>query len=76
VPTTGKQPDGRILAPIMPWRSFAKMTKSPVAALVAYLRSLPPVKNQVSGPFGPNEKPPIYVKQLAPPASDTAAATE
>ena len=60
--TTGKRPNGRIPAPIMPGRS----TKSDVAALVAYLRSLPPAKNQAPGLFGPHEKPPIYVMQLAP----------
>ena len=70
--TTGVRPDGRILAPIMPWRSFAKMTKADVAALVAYLRTLPPVSNKVPGPFGPNEKPPIFVMTLVPP-QDAAA---
>ena len=69
---TGVRPDGRILAPIMPWRSFAKMTKADVAALVAYLRTLPPVSNKVPGPFGPNEKPPIFVMTLVPP-QDAAA---
>ena len=70
--TTGVRPDGRILAPIMPWRSFAKMTKSDVDALVAFLRSLPPVSNKVPGPFGPNEKPPIYVMTLVPPDAGAA----
>ena len=70
--TTGVRPDGRILAPIMPWRSFAKMTKPDVAAMVAYLRTLPPISNKVPGPFGPDEKPPIFVMRLTPPA-DLAA---
>ncbi|HVH80652.1 MAG TPA: c-type cytochrome, partial [Stellaceae bacterium] len=65
--TTGERPDGRILAPIMPWRSFAKMTKPDVAALVAYLRNLPPINHRVLGPFGPDEKPPIFVMRLTPP---------
>lgn len=65
--TTGVRPDGRILAPIMPWRSFAKMTRSDIAALVAYLRGLPPVSRKTPGPFGPNEKPPIFVMTLVPP---------
>jgi len=71
--TSGVRPDGRILAPIMPWRSFAKMTKPDVAALVAYLRSLPTVNHKVPGPFGPNEKPPIFVMQLVPPAAEAEA---
>jgi mono/diheme cytochrome c family protein len=70
--TTGVRPDGRILAPIMPWRSFAKMTKSDVAALVAFLRSLPPVTNKAPGPFGPNDKPPIFVMTLVPPEATAA----
>jgi mono/diheme cytochrome c family protein len=71
--TTGVRPDGRILAPIMPWRSFAKLTKPDVAALVAYLRSLPPVSYKVPGPFGPNEKPPIFVMTLVPPNGSAPA---
>jgi hypothetical protein len=65
--TTGRWPDGGIPRPIMPWRSFAELTEADVAALVAYLRRLPPAKNRVTGLFGPHEKPPIYVMQLAPP---------
>lgn len=65
--TTGERPDGRILAPIMPWRALAHLTKPDLAALVAYLRSLPPVSHKVPGPFGPNEKPPVFVMQLVPP---------
>jgi len=36
--TTGKRPDGRQLAPL------SYMTKEDVAAIVAFLRSIPPVK--------------------------------
>lgn len=67
--TTGVRPDGRILAPIMPWRSFAKMTGADVTAVIAYLRSLPPVSHKVPGPFGPDEKPPIFVMRLTPPTT-------
>ncbi|HTW53912.1 MAG TPA: c-type cytochrome [Stellaceae bacterium] len=65
--TTGERPDGRILAPIMPWRALAHLTKPDLAALVAYLRSLPPISHKVPGPFGPNEKPPVFVMQLTAP---------
>ncbi len=65
--TTGVRPDGRILAPIMPWRSVAKMNKSDIAALVAFMGTLPPVTNKVPGPFGPDDKPPIFVMTLVPP---------
>ena len=65
--TTGARPDGRILAPIMPWRAFANLTKSDVAAIVAYLRSLPPVQHKVAGPFGASEKPTVFVMKVVPP---------
>lgn len=40
---TGERPDGRILAPIMPWRSYSALTDEDAAHLAAYLKSLPPV---------------------------------
>ncbi|WP_207210005.1 cytochrome c [Tropicimonas sp. IMCC6043] len=39
----GIRPDGRILAPAMPWPSFAALSDEDVEALAAYLQSLPPV---------------------------------
>jgi len=53
--TTGVRPDGRILAPIMPWRAFADLTAPDALAIAAFLRSLPPVRNAVPGPFGPDQ---------------------
>jgi mono/diheme cytochrome c family protein len=55
---TGQRPDGRELAPIMPWRSYATLNDDDVQALVAYLKSLKPVRNPVSLPVGPGEKAP------------------
>ena len=69
---TGERPDGRVLAPIMPWRALAHLTKPDLAALIAYLRSLPPVSHKVPGPFGPNEQTPVFVMQLTPPAAAEA----
>lgn len=43
--TTGKTPEGRELAPAMPWRDFAHLRKGDARAIAAYLKSLPPVKN-------------------------------
>jgi mono/diheme cytochrome c family protein len=73
--TTGKRPDGRILAPIMPWHAFANLTGSDVYAIAVYLKSLPPVKNKVPGPFGPGETPTSFVMKIVPPqpATDGAA---
>lgn len=53
---TGVRPDGRELAPIMPWRSYGVLTDEDAAALAAYLKSLPPVVYKAPGPFGPSEK--------------------
>jgi mono/diheme cytochrome c family protein len=63
----GTRPDGRMLAPIMPWQAFAKLTKRDAAAIAAYLKSLAPVSNKVPGPFGPTEKPTSFVMKIVPP---------
>jgi mono/diheme cytochrome c family protein len=65
--TKGERPDGRMLAPIMPWRSFAHLTPKDAEAIAVYLKSLPPVKHKVPGPFGPNEKATApYMSVVAP----------
>jgi mono/diheme cytochrome c family protein len=61
---TGVTPDGRELAPMMPWRAFAGLTKQDAYAIADYLRSLPPVKNEVPGPFGPSETPSVAVMKV------------
>jgi hypothetical protein len=61
---TGKhqgQPNGRAVLPPMPWESLKGLTDEDLKAVWAYLKSLPPVKNQVPFP-------------LPPPASPAAAA--
>ena len=53
---TGKhqgQPNGRDILPPMPWQFFKSMTDEDLKAIFAYLRSLPPVKNQVPLPVLP-----------------------
>jgi mono/diheme cytochrome c family protein len=64
---TGKRPDGRVLAPIMPWRAFAKLTRGDANAIAAYLKSLAPITNGVPGPFGPSDKPTSFVMKVVPP---------
>ena len=66
--TTGKRPDGRELAPAMPWRGFANLTPDDAMAIAVYLKSLPAVVNQVPGPFGPNQTPTSFVMRIVPPA--------
>ena len=65
--TMGRRPDGRMLAPIMPWHAFANLTGDDARAIAAFLKSLPPVRNKVPGPFGPSEKPTSFVMKIVPP---------
>lgn len=64
--TTGKRPDGRTLAPIMPWQDFAHLTKADANAIAAYLQSLKPVQHAVAGPFGPGDKVSVFVMDVLP----------
>jgi mono/diheme cytochrome c family protein len=64
--TTGKRPDGRILAPAMPWRGLAVLTKPDALAIAAFLQSLPAISNKVPGPFGPSEQPSVFVMSVQP----------
>jgi mono/diheme cytochrome c family protein len=55
---TGKhqgQPTGRDILPPMPWEIYGKMTDDDLKAIFAYLRTIPPVKNQVPLPVLPSE---------------------
>jgi mono/diheme cytochrome c family protein len=64
---TGVRPDGRQLVPVMPWPALAKLTPGDARAIVAYLKSLPPVKNKVPGPFGASQAPTSFVMKVVPP---------
>ena len=64
--TKGERPDGRILAPIMPWRSLAHLTHADAVAIAAYLKSIPAVAHKVPGPFGPDDKPDVFVMLVVP----------
>ena len=67
----GKRPDGRQLAPIMPWRDLMTLTKSDAKSIANYLRSLPPISNKVPGPFSPEQKPTSFIMKIVPPDSST-----
>jgi len=54
---TGVRPDGRVLAPVMPWHSYAVLTDADAQALARYLKSLPPIRHAVPPPGGPDETP-------------------
>ncbi len=64
--TTGITPQGRKLAPVMPYEGFKNLTKSDARAIAAYLQSLPPVSHQVPGPFGPDATPTSFVMTIVP----------
>ena len=64
--TAGITPDGRRLAPIMPWQALSHLSSDDAHAIVAYLKSLPAVKNAVPGPFGPKEIPSTLVFVIIP----------
>lgn len=66
--TTGKRPDGRILAPVMPWRGLSHLTHRDALAIATYLKSLPPIHHAVSGPFGPGQKVTTFVRITVPAA--------
>jgi mono/diheme cytochrome c family protein len=73
---TGQRPDGRILAPVMPWHAFAQLTADDAMAIATYLQSLNPVSNQVPGPFGPGEKVSTFMFRIVPPGETAAAAAQ
>ena len=64
---TGVRPDGRELAPMMPWRSYAALTDEDALAVAGYLKSLPPVRHAVPPPAGPDAKAPApYLGVIMP----------
>lgn len=54
---TGVTPTGRMLVPIMPFHSYARLTDADAQSLAAYLKSLKPVRHQVPAITGPAETP-------------------
>ena len=64
---TGERPDGRELAPVMPWRSYAALNDEDAAALAAYLKGLEPVRHAVPPIAGASEKPPAPYLTVATP---------
>ncbi len=68
---TGQRPDGRMLAPFMPYAGFSHLTDDDAHAIVAYLRSLPPISHHVPDVVPPGEKYDGAVMTFpAPPAWD------
>jgi mono/diheme cytochrome c family protein len=63
----GVRPDGRNLVPIMPWPSYAILTDDDARALVAYLRTLPPIRFRAPTNVGPSERPPAPFMTIVAP---------
>jgi mono/diheme cytochrome c family protein len=74
----GRRPDGRLLGPAMPSRSYRNLADDDVKAMIAYLRSVPPVYNLITAkshydqPLPPNWGPPVG-RIDAPPKEDKLA---
>lgn len=75
--------DGRVLFPMMPYRTYAKsLSDADALAIISYLRSLKPIKNQVA-PISIDFPVSMFIRALpapviespppAPPASDQLA---
>ncbi len=63
----GERPDGRRLIPVMPWPSYSGLTDADAAALVAYLRTLPPVGVRAPANAREGERPPApYLDVVVP----------
>jgi mono/diheme cytochrome c family protein len=73
---TGMRPDGRQLAPIMPWHAFANLTKEDVSAIAAFLKSLPAVDHKVPDPVGPGGTVSTFLFRILPPGETAAAAPQ
>lgn len=65
--TLGVRPDGRYLAPMMPYHSYAALTAGDRQALVDYLRTVPAVSYEAPGPFGESETPTLpFLRMIMP----------
>ena len=67
--TQGVRPDGRKLSGIMPWPALSHLTAEDALAIAAYLKSLPPVKNKIPGPYNASQTPAApFVSVIVPAA--------
>jgi mono/diheme cytochrome c family protein len=71
---TGKRPDGRELAPIMPWHAFATLTEEDVTAIAVFLKSIPAVSRKIPDPVGPGGAVTTFMFRILPPGETAAAA--
>ena len=65
--TKGERPDGRLLAPIMPYHNYAALTEADAKELAAFIKSLKPIKNQAPRMTGAAEKAPSFYMTVVKP---------
>ncbi len=73
----GKRPDGSLIGPPMPFEMYRGMADADLAAIVAYLRTVPAIENKAAKsvyriPLPPAYGPPV-TSVTAPPKSDPVA---
>jgi mono/diheme cytochrome c family protein len=67
--------DGRALFPIMPYADFRSMSDEDLASIIVYIRTLPPIRNQLPGtkiPFPLN----FLIKSLPQPLTEPVPAAD
>jgi hypothetical protein len=69
--TKGRLPDGRELAPAMPWRSYSNLSPTDADAIAAYLKSLPPTASMVRQPVAPDAPVTTVIVRVQQPPSGT-----
>jgi mono/diheme cytochrome c family protein len=67
---TGVRPDGRVLAPAMPWTSYAHLTDADAFAIAHFLQSLPPTAAVVRPAAPAGTAPATPVNTIIMPAAD------
>lgn len=67
----GKDDEGGMLFPIMPYAEFSGMSDQDVADLVAYLRTVPPIKHEMPEPALKFPVPPFTPRTAAPAVAPT-----
>ncbi len=72
---SGNRPDGRQLAPAMPWLNYSVLTDADALAIAAYLKTLKPVKHAVPKPLPPGETPNGPALVFPPPSAWDAPRT-
>ena len=66
---SGIKKDGNPVNPPMPWPSTARFTAEDMSAVIAYLRSIPPVSHKNLGPIPPGKAVAGSVIRMPPPSA-------